>query len=38
VYVALEMKPWDDGVTYTDVRTYADRDLGPQPPEQVQQP
>ena len=38
VYVALDMKPWDDGITYTDVRTYADRGLTPQPPEQVQQP
>jgi hypothetical protein len=38
VYVAMALKPWDDGITYTDVRTYADRDLEPQPPEQVQQP
>jgi hypothetical protein len=38
VYSAAVLKPWDDGVSYTDVRTYADRDLGPQRPEQVQQP
>jgi hypothetical protein len=38
VYVAMQMSPWDDGITYTDARTFADRGLEPLPPEQVQQP
>lgn len=38
VYFAAALKPWDDGITYTDARTYVDRELTPQPPEQVQQP
>jgi hypothetical protein len=37
-YAAAVLKPWDDGITYTDARTYADRDLTPGPPVQVQQP